>query len=242
MTKNLAGTRIAFLVAPDGVEQVELTEPWEAVRAAGGEPVLVSTAPGKIQAFHHLDRGDRFDVDETVSQSDPAAFDALVLPGGVANPDFLRSQRDAVRFTRAFFDAGRPVAVICHGPWTLIDAEVVRGRRITSWPSVRTDLVNAGAHWVDEEVVIDTTGANTLISSRRPDDLKAFTAAIVDHFSATDRQRSRPAGAGLSDAEAAREVAGQTSADRRAADVFARESGGAATDTEAARTTADELR
>ncbi|WP_035921700.1 type 1 glutamine amidotransferase domain-containing protein [Frankia sp. QA3] len=250
MTKDLAGTRIAFLAAPDGVEQVELTEPWEAVRDAGGEPVLVSTAPGKIQAFHHLDRADRFDVDETVDQADPAAFDALVLPGGVANPDFLRTHRDAVRFTRAFFDAGRPVAVICHGPWTLIDAEVVRDRRITSWPSVRTDLVNAGAHWVDEEVVIDTAGGNTLISSRRPDDLKAFCAAIVDHFRPADQQqsrpadqqRSRPAGAGLSDAEAAREVAGQTSADRRAADVFARESGGTDTDTEAARASADDLR
>ncbi|CAJ63969.1 MULTISPECIES: type 1 glutamine amidotransferase domain-containing protein [Frankia] len=242
MTKDLAGTRIAFLTAPEGVEQVELTEPWEAVREAGGEPVLVSTAPGKIQAFRHLDRGDRFDVDETVDQADPAAFDALVLPGGVANPDFLRTHRDAVRFTRAFFDAGRPVAVICHGPWTLIDAEVVRGRRITSWPSVRTDLVNAGAHWVDEEVVIDATDANMLISSRRPDDLKAFCAAIVDHVRPADQQNTRPAGAGLSDAEAAREVAGQTSADRRAADVFARESGGAAGDTEAARAPADELR
>ncbi|WP_261567367.1 type 1 glutamine amidotransferase domain-containing protein [Frankia gtarii] len=241
MSNELAGTRIAFLAAPEGVEQVELTEPWQAVRAAGGEPVLVSTAPGKIQAFRHLDRADRFDVDETVGQSDPAAFDALVLPGGVANPDFLRSQRDAVRFTRAFFDAGRPVAVICHGPWTLIEAEAVRGRRITSWPSVRTDLANAGATWVDEEAVVDTAGPNTLISSRRPDDLKAFCAAIVDHFRPAG-DRSRPAGAGLSDAEAARQVAGQTSADRRAADVFARESGGAATDTEAARTTADELR
>jgi protease I len=151
------------------------------VRDAGGTPVLVSTHPGTIQAFNHLDRADRFTVDETLDTARPADFDALVLPGGVANPDFLRAQPDAVRFTRAFVDAGRPVAVICHGPWTLIEADAVRGRRITSFPSLRTDLRNAGATWVDEQVTICDDGPNALISSRRPDDLKAFCAAIVDH-------------------------------------------------------------
>jgi protease I len=206
MANDLAGTRVAFLVAPEGVEQVELTEPWAAVRQAGGEPVLVSTHAGTVQAFNHLDRADRFDVDETLDAADPGDFDALVLPGGVANPDFLRAQPKAVRFSRAFFDAGRPVAVICHGPWTLIDADVVRGRRITSWPSVRTDLRNAGASWVDDEVVVCTSGPNTLISSRRPDDLKAFCATIVDHVRPVRGRggSARPTGAGPSDTEATR--------------------------------------
>ncbi|SNQ46360.1 Intracellular protease, PfpI family [Frankia canadensis] len=257
MTHDMAGTRVAFLVAPEGVEQLELTEPWAAVRDAGGDPVLVSTHPGTVQAFHHLDRADRFAVDETLDTARSADFDALVLPGGVANPDFLRTQPQAVRFTREFVDAGRPIAVICHGPWTLIEADAVRGRRITIWPSLRTDLRGAGARWVDEEVVVCVDGPNPLISSRRPDDLKAFCAAIVDHVRPVrdtgvgphagfgphnGAGTSRPAGAGLSDAEAARQVAGQTSADRRAADVFARESGGAGTDTEAARASADDLR
>ncbi|CAO5254339.1 type 1 glutamine amidotransferase domain-containing protein [Frankia sp. AgKG'84/4] len=244
MANDLAGTRVAFLVAPEGAEQVELTEPWAAVRDAGGEPVLVSTRPGQIQAFHHLDRGDQFDVDETVDAADPRAFDALVLPGGVASPDHLRTQPDAVRFTRAFFDAGRPVAVICHGPWTLIDAGAVSGRRLTSWPSLRADLTNAGATWVDEEVVVCTAGPNTLISSRRPDDLKAFCATIVDEVrpARAGGGTTRPAGAGLSDAEAAREVADQTSSDQQAEDVFAREARGAGGDTEAARASADDLR
>ncbi|MCM3882558.1 type 1 glutamine amidotransferase domain-containing protein [Frankia sp. R82] len=246
MSNDLAGTRVAFLVAPEGVEQAELTQPWEAVRRAGGEPVLVSTQLGRIQAYDHLDRADQFGVDITVEVADPADFDALILPGGVANPDQLRTQPDAVRFSRAFFDAGRPVAVICHGPWTLVEADAVRGRRITSWPSVRTDLRNAGAEWVDEEVVVDESGPNTLISSRRPGDLGAFCAAIVRHVrparDVTAAGTTRPAGAGLGDDELARQVAGQTSGDRQAADVFARESAGTTSDTEAARAGADDLR
>ncbi|MFC4118317.1 type 1 glutamine amidotransferase domain-containing protein [Nonomuraea zeae] len=180
----LNGKTIAFLVAPEGVEQVELTEPWKAVKQAGGTPKLVSTKPGQIQGFNHLDRADKFAVDETVDGSDPASFDGLVLPGGVANPDFLRTVPAAVQFTRAFFDSGKPVAAICHAPWTLIEADVVRGRTITSWPSLRTDLGNAGATWVDKEVVICTAGPNMLVSSRKPDDLKAFCQAALDAFSA----------------------------------------------------------
>lgn len=176
---TLSGTTVAFLVAPEGIEQVELTEPWQAVQDAGATPSLVSTTVGTVQAFHHLDKGDTFPVDVPVQDADPAAFDALVLPGGVANPDFLRTKPEAVAFAKAFFDAGKPVAVICHGPWTLIEADVVRGRRLTSWPSLQTDLRNAGADWVDEQVVIDSDGPNTLISSRNPDDLPAFTQQLV---------------------------------------------------------------
>jgi len=191
MTDALTGQRIAFLVAPEGVEQVELTEPWQTVREAGGDPVLVSTKDGEIQAFNHLDEGDTFPVDETVGRADPASFDALVLPGGVANPDFLRWQPGVAQFTRTFFDRGRPVAAICHGPWTLIDADVVRDRRLTSWPSLRADLTNAGATWVDEEVVVDPDGPNVLISSRKPGDLGAFTHALVEQFAnQTARTRS----------------------------------------------------
>jgi protease I len=180
MAGGLAGRRIAFLVAPEGVEQVELTEPWLAVREAGGLPELVSTAGGHVRAFHHLDRGDTFPVDRLVADSGAADYDALVLPGGVANPDILRTNPDAVEFARGFFEQRKPVAVICHGPWTLIEADVVQDRRITSWPSLRTDLRNAGAQWVDEEVVVD----NGLVSSRKPEDLPAFCAAMVREFTA----------------------------------------------------------
>ncbi|MGA4995018.1 type 1 glutamine amidotransferase domain-containing protein [Nonomuraea bangladeshensis] len=176
------GKTIAFLVAPEGVEQVELTEPWKAVKQAGGTPKLISTDSGQIQGFNHLDKADEFAVDDTVDTADPASFDGLVLPGGVANPDFLRMQPAAVRFVHAFFDAGKPVAAICHAPWTLIEADVVRGRTMTSWPSLRTDLRNAGATWVDQEVVVDTEGPNTLVTSRKPDDLKAFCQAATDAF------------------------------------------------------------
>ncbi|MER7365205.1 type 1 glutamine amidotransferase domain-containing protein [Nonomuraea wenchangensis] len=176
------GKTIAFLVAPEGVEQVELTEPWKAVKQAGGTPQLISTDSGQIQGFNHLDKADEFAVDDTVDNADPASFDGLVLPGGVANPDFLRTQPGAVRFVHAFFDAGKPVAAICHAPWTLIEADVVRGRTMTSWPSLQTDLRNAGATWVDQEVVVDTEGPNTLVTSRKPDDLKAFCQAATDAF------------------------------------------------------------
>jgi protease I len=182
MTTELTGKSIAFLVAPEGVEQIELTEPWQAVKEAGGEPKLVSTAPGEIQGFNHLDKGDRFPVDDTVDTANAGEYDAIVLPGGVANPDFLRMQPDAVKFVKDLIESGKPLGVICHGPWTLIEADVVRGRTITSWPSLRTDLVNAGAHWVDEEVVVCETGPNTMVSSRKPDDLKAFTTTIVERF------------------------------------------------------------
>ena len=172
---TLDGRTIAFLVAPEGVEQVELTDPWAAVEKEGGTPRLVSTQDGKIQAFHHLDRADSFAVDAVVADADPATYDALVLPGGVANPDALRMDGDAVAFVQEFFAADKPVAAICHAPWTLVEADVVRGRRLTSWPSLRTDLRNAGAEWVDEEVVAD----GNLVTSRKPDDLPAFTEALV---------------------------------------------------------------
>ena len=184
MANELQGKTIAFLVSNEGAEQVELTEPWKAVKDAGGTPRLVAPKAGKVQAFHHLDKGDTFDVDETVADADPSSYDGLVLPGGVANPDQLRTRPEAVAFARGFFDAGKPVAVICHGPWTLVEAGVVSGRTITSWPSVQTDLRNAGAKWVDEEVVVCTDGPNVLISSRKPDDLKAFCQEIMDRFAA----------------------------------------------------------
>jgi protease I len=172
---DLNGKTVAFLVAPEGIEQVELTEPWQAVEKAGGSPQLLSTQHGRVQAFHHLDKGDTFDVDAVVSEADPASYDALVLPGGVANPDALRMDDDAVAFVKAFVASDRPVAAICHAPWTLVEADVVRGRRMTSWPSLQTDLRNAGAEWVDEEVVVD----GNLVTSRKPDDLPAFNEALL---------------------------------------------------------------
>jgi len=178
----LQGRTVAFLVAPEGIEQVELTEPWKAVQDAGGTPRLVSTGDGSVQAYHHLDKGDTFPVDAKVRATDVGEYDGLVLPGGVANPDFLRTQPDAVSFAKAFFVAGKPVAAICHAPWTLVEADVVRGRRITSWPSLQTDLRNAGADWVDEEVVVCENGPNVLVTSRKPDDLKAFCQEILDRF------------------------------------------------------------
>ncbi|WP_128801495.1 MULTISPECIES: type 1 glutamine amidotransferase domain-containing protein [unclassified Streptomyces] len=175
--------RIAFLTAPEGVEQVELTEPWRAVQDAGHEPVLVSTKSGEIQAFDHLDKADTFPVDEVVGEASASSFGGLVLPGGVANPDFLRMDDKAVSFVREFFDGGRPVAAICHAPWTLVEADVVRGRVLTSWPSLRTDIKNAGGTWVDEQVKICDHGSNKLVTSRKPDDLKAFCDALVSVFS-----------------------------------------------------------
>jgi protease I len=178
MADKLSGKRIAFLVANEGIEQVELTEPWKAVEQAGGTPELVSLEAGELQAFNHLDKGDTFKVDRTASEASASDYDGLVLPGGVANPDFLRSDVDALSFVRDFFSQAKPVGVICHGPWTLVEADVVRGRTLTSWPSIRTDLENAGANWVDEEVHVD----EGLTSSRKPDDLPAFCAKIVEEF------------------------------------------------------------
>jgi protease I len=178
MPGKLEGKTIAFLVANEGAEQVELTEPWKAVEQEGGTPELISIEPGQVQAFNHLDKGDTFSVDHTASEADVSRYDGLVLPGGVANPDMLRADERAVAFVRSFFDDAKPVAVICHGPWTLIDAGVVAGRTLTSWPSLRTDLRNAGATWVDEEVHVD----EGLVSSRKPDDLPAFCAKLVEEF------------------------------------------------------------
>src|SRR3954466_12298013 len=154
MGQELSNKRVAFLAA-EGVEQVELTEPWKAVEQAGGKPELVSVSDGEVQAFNHLDKGDTFPVDKKVSDVSASDYDGLVLPGGVANPDFLRMDEDAVRFVRGFFEQAKPVGVICHGPWTLVEADVLKGRTITSWPSLKTDSENAGGTWVDEEVHVD---------------------------------------------------------------------------------------
>jgi protease I len=175
----LQGKTIAFAVANEGIEQVELEQPWEAVKAAGGSPVLISMEPGKAQAFNHLDKGDAFEVDTTFAQAQVAHYDGLVLPGGVANPDTLRTDEDAVRFVKEFVAAGKPVAAICHAPWTLVEAGLVDGLRLTSWPSLQTDIRNAGGEWVDEEVVKD----GWLVTSRKPDDLPAFNRELVSHFS-----------------------------------------------------------
>lgn len=180
MSDALTGKRVAFLVANEGIEQIELTEPWDAVEAAGGEPVLVAPSAGTAQAFNHLDRADTFAVDTTTADLDLDAYDGVVLPGGVANPDQLRLDGPAVDFVRRWCAAGKPIAAICHGPWTLIEAGAVEGRTLTSWPSLQTDLRNAGAEWVDEEVQVCTSGPGPLVTSRKPDDLSAFCAALVD--------------------------------------------------------------
>lgn len=177
MSDQLQGKRIAFLTANEGVEQVELAEPLEAVREAGAEADLLAPEAGEVQAFNHLDKADTFQA-ASVGEADAAEYDGLVLPGGVANPDQLRTEPDALEFVRAFFEAGKPVGVICHGPWTLIDAGVVEGRTLTSWPSLRTDLRNAGAEWVDEEVHVD----DGLVSSRKPDDLPAFKSKLIEEL------------------------------------------------------------
>jgi protease I len=181
MAGELNGKTIAFLVANEGIEQVELTEPWKTVEAAGGTPKLLAPEAGKAQAFNHLDKADQFEVDVTVSEADPADYDGLVLPGGVANPDNLRTHADAVEFVKAYTDAGKPVAAICHAPWTLIEAGVVEGKRVTSWPSLKTDLTNAGAEWSDTEVIVCPAGF-TLVTSRNPGDLPAFTKEMVAAF------------------------------------------------------------
>lgn len=175
--------RVAFLVALQGVEQVELTEPWRELSAAGHTPRLVSTGAGRIQAYHHLDKADTFAVDQDISDATVAEYDALVLPGGVANPDTLRLRPDAVAFVKGFCDAGKPVAAICHAPWLLVEADAVRGRTLTSFPSVRTDIRNAGGTWVDQPVRVCEAGPGPLITSRRPRDLKVFDEAIVNRLS-----------------------------------------------------------
>jgi len=189
MSNELQGKRIAFLTATEGVEQVELTEPWKALEKAGAELELLSTKRGTVQAFNHLDKADTFPVDKVVSEADPIEYDGLVLPGGVANPDQLRLSEDAVRFVRTFFEQGKPVGAICHAPWTLIEAGIVKGRTLTSWPSLRTDIRNAGGEWVDQEVNVD----RGLVTSRKPADLPAFSAKLVEEFAEGEHQEQAEA-------------------------------------------------
>jgi protease I len=188
MPGKLEGKRVAFLFT-EGVEQVELSEPLEAVRQAGAETDLISLKRGEVEAWNHFDKGDKFKIDQAVGDVHASDYDALVLPGGVANPDQLRSDRDAVTFVRDFFEQKKPVGVICHGPWMLVEADVVKGRTVTSWPSLQTDLRNAGANWVDEELVVD----DGLMTSRKPDDLPAFCAQIVEEFARGRHERQRAA-------------------------------------------------
>jgi protease I len=177
MARKLEGKKVAILVA-DGFEQVEMTKPRNALDEAGAETKIVSLKSGQIQGMHHADKGDKFDVDLTIDEANAEDFDALMIPGGLMNPDALRASKDALQFTRHFFESGKPAAVICHGPWVLIDAGVVRGRRLTSWPNIQTDVKNAGGKWVDEEVVVD----NGLVTSRKPDDIPAFNKKMIEEF------------------------------------------------------------
>jgi protease I len=183
MTDELSGKRIAFLVANSGVEQVELTSPWKAVQDAGGTPVLIAPEKDSVQAVNNdFDLGDTFDPDDAVADADVADFAALVLPGGVANPDKLRLVPEAIAFVKGFADAGKPIAAICHGPWSLVEAGVLAGKTLTSWPSLHTDIANAGGQWRDEQVFTCPIGGYTLVTSRKPDDLDAFDAALVEAF------------------------------------------------------------
>jgi protease I len=188
MEKKLEGRRVAILVA-DGFEQVELTGPKEALEEAGAITHIISPNEGTVAGWHHYDAGDLFDVDVPLAEADARDFDALLLPGGVANPDQLRMKPEAVAFIKSFFDAGKPVAAICHGPWTLIEAGAVRGRTITSWPSIKTDLINAGAKWVDREVVADAG----LVTSRKPDDIPAFNRKMIEEFAEGQRRAQKAA-------------------------------------------------
>ena len=177
MGDKLSGKKVAILVA-DGFEQVEMTKPRAALQEAGAQTQIVSVKSGQIQGMHHADKGDKFEVDLTLDDARPADFDALLIPGGLMNPDTLRSTPDALDFTRHFFEEGKPVAAICHGPWVLIDAGVIRGRTVTSWPAIKSDVRNAGGNWVDEEVVVD----NGLVTSRKPDDIPAFNEKMIEEF------------------------------------------------------------
>jgi len=177
MAGELEGKRVA-IVATDMVEQVELLEPRKALEEAGAKTDLISIEPGEIQGFNHYDKGDRIPVDKTIEEASANEYDALLLPGGVGNPDTLRMDENVVSFVRDFFEHGKPVAAICHAPWTLVEAGVVRGRTLTSWPSLQTDIRNAGGTWVDQEVVVD----QGLVTSRKPDDIPAFNAKMIEEF------------------------------------------------------------
>ena len=189
MASELSGTRVAFLTANEGVEQVELTTPWQAVKDAGGTPELLATRAGQVQGFNHVDKADTFTVHRSILDADPLDYSALVLPGGVVNADELRMVPAALTFVQRIFEGGKPAAVICHGPWALVEADLVRGRTLTSWPSLRTDIRNAGGNWVDAEVQVCTSGPNTLVTSRMPDDLPAFCTELVKAF----QEQSLPA-------------------------------------------------
>ena len=191
--QKLQGKKIAF-IATDMVEEVELAKPWQAVKEAGGQPELISMETGEIQAFNHYDKSNTYKVDKDFSSARVDDYDGLVIPGGVGNPDTMRTDDDAVEFVRSFFEAGKPVAVICHGPWMLVEADVARGRKLTSWPSLETDIRNAGGNWVDEEVVVD----QGLVTSRNPDDLPAFNDKMVEEFAEGEHEVREKAGAGAS--------------------------------------------
>lgn len=188
MADELKGKRVAFLFT-EGVEQVELEKPLEAVRGAGAEADLISLEAGRVQMFNHLDKGETIEARHSVEEVDPSDYDGLVIPGGVANPDRLRADEDAVKFVRAFFEQHKPVGAICHGPWLLVEADVVRGRTLTSWPSLQTDIGNAGGRWVDQEVVVD----HGLVTSRNPDDLPAFCAKVVEELAEGKHEEQRAA-------------------------------------------------
>jgi protease I len=189
MTGELSGLRVAFVTANEGVEQVELTAPWQAVKDAGGTPELLAPDAGAVQGLNHLDKASTFKAHRSIRDADPADYDALVLPGGVANADQIRTVPAAVSFAQWTFEMGKPAAVICHGPWLLVEGDLVRARAMTSWPSLRTDIRNAGGTWVDAEVQICTNGPNTLVTSRQPDDLPAFCEQLIKVF----QQQSQPA-------------------------------------------------
>lgn len=189
MARELSGLRVAFLTSNEGVEQVELTAPWKTVEEGGGIPELLAPERGEVQAFNHLDKADTFTVHRAIHDADHLDYNALVVPGGVANSDNLRTVPAAVSFVERMFDDGKPAAVICHGPWVLVEADLVRGRTLTSWPSLRSDIRNAGGNWLDTEVQVCTQGPNTMITSRKPADLPAFCDQIMTVF----QQQALPA-------------------------------------------------
>jgi protease I len=192
MADELRGKRVAILVANEGIEQVELVEPRKALEDAGAQVDLLAPEPGEAQAFNHLDKADRFPVDRAVGGASAGDYDALMLPGGVANPDNLRTHAEAVAFVQAFVNDGKPIAAICHAPWMLVEADVARGRTLTSWPSLRTDIRNAGGTWVDEQVVVD----QGLVTSRKPADIPAFNDKMIEEFAEGEHRVASRAGAG----------------------------------------------